>query len=307
MNHTFDLFINEDLSKPENRVNVALFGMLQQDWFRKWFLNQLNLKTDATVYPSKGCNNIRPDLKVTHDDSTLAWLEVELGKDEEQIADYKCKLDAEVKAIWGRRTDGGDFSLEEIADYLEAQVSHPPQTAVYIEHLYKLIQVGLEGHTRSSKRARLSDEMRDHCLVIGLKERLQDRLMFEYGNEPPQVGYLKADTTASPNNRGFSLGVYSPVAKKSRTLKVISLTAGRPRVYFPSLLKLQRYLPDHYVEIESYASLLARMGLNIGRFGEAQRPSLPLDAVLEELDTLAECLREIADHPRATLDSELGI
>ena len=37
MSQTDDMFVREDLGKSENRVNVALFGMIQQDWFRKCF------------------------------------------------------------------------------------------------------------------------------------------------------------------------------------------------------------------------------------------------------------------------------
>ena len=33
MGNTDDLFVNEDISKPENRVNLALFSLMQQDWF----------------------------------------------------------------------------------------------------------------------------------------------------------------------------------------------------------------------------------------------------------------------------------
>ena len=29
-----NLFVNEDVSKRENRVNLALFSLMQQDWFR---------------------------------------------------------------------------------------------------------------------------------------------------------------------------------------------------------------------------------------------------------------------------------
>ena len=36
-----DLFLSEDLSKPENRINVALFGLMTQDWFREWFPEEI--------------------------------------------------------------------------------------------------------------------------------------------------------------------------------------------------------------------------------------------------------------------------
>ena len=43
-NDNSDIFIYEDLTKMENRVNVALFGMMTQDWFREWFLEKLGLR-----------------------------------------------------------------------------------------------------------------------------------------------------------------------------------------------------------------------------------------------------------------------
>ena len=42
-----DLFLHEYLGRPENRVNVALFSMLQQSWFREWFLQSLGLPLDS--------------------------------------------------------------------------------------------------------------------------------------------------------------------------------------------------------------------------------------------------------------------
>lgn len=49
---TEDLFVREDLSKPENRINVSLFGLLAVSRFREWFLARLGLPAAAVVYPS---------------------------------------------------------------------------------------------------------------------------------------------------------------------------------------------------------------------------------------------------------------
>ena len=79
MGNTDDLFVNEDISKPENRVNLALFSLMQQDWFREWILKRLCLPTDAVVYPTTNVGSRRPDFKVERDGSELAMIEVELG------------------------------------------------------------------------------------------------------------------------------------------------------------------------------------------------------------------------------------
>ena len=301
MSQTDDMFVNEDLGKSENRVNVALFGMMQQAWFREWFLTKLDLPTDAVVYPPTNMNGYRPDLKVvSRGECTLAWIEVELGTDECQLARYREVFSDPVKADWGKQSDGGDLSLEEIAKYLDAcpRKDLSPQEALNTEYLYKMIRDGLDGHKGSLGRDRVSDKMRKHPLVVRLEELLGVRLLFEYGNQPPPSGYFKADTTGAggTNNQGFSLRVYSEKAT-NKTLAVMSISGGREKVYFPSLLKLKKYLPERLDTVECYASLLLRMGLDISKCSEDQRPELHLDIVLQALDDLAPCLQALADPP----------
>ena len=299
MPSTDDLFLNEDLSRPENRVNVALFGLMPQDWFREWFLAQLGLTTDAVVYPPKNWNGARPDLKVAgRDGSTLAWVEVELSSNAAQAEDYERRYSEPIKTVWGRQSNGGNLSLDEIADRLRNQTNLPLQTAINVQHLIGLIQEGLEGFSSPQGRASVSDEVWErNPLVLGLRKRLgDDKLRRNLGSGAPPVGYLKADTTDTPNNQGFSLGVNSNESTNG-TLKIMSITAGRPTVYFPSLVKLNKYLPGHKAEVQAYASALRELGIDIGRYRENQRPSLPLDDVLGKLDALAECALALASHP----------
>ncbi len=73
--------MNEDLSNPENRVNVALFGLMTQDWLRTWFLEQLALPTDAVIYPPVNERGVRPDFTVVGvDGSKLAWIETGMDR-----------------------------------------------------------------------------------------------------------------------------------------------------------------------------------------------------------------------------------
>ena len=99
------LFVNEDISKPENRVNLGLFSLMQQDWFREWLLKRLSLPTDAVVYPPKNVGSRRPDLKVTRDGADLAMIEVELGANFGQAEDYRGKFRS-LKTIWGKKKVG---------------------------------------------------------------------------------------------------------------------------------------------------------------------------------------------------------
>lgn len=36
-----DIFVNEDISKPENRINLALFHLQMNSNFHNWFFNKL--------------------------------------------------------------------------------------------------------------------------------------------------------------------------------------------------------------------------------------------------------------------------
>lgn len=304
VNHTFDLFINEDLSKPENRVNVALFGMLQQDWFRKWFLKRLELPTNAVVYPpSNNGRGYRPDMKVVSPDGSVqAWIEVELGTDESQVARYREEFNEPIKTVWGKECDGGNLSLEEIADYLGSLPSEnvTGQAALNSEYLYRLIQVGLKGHSRVG-RGQVGCEIRTNDLVDKLVNRLEDKIKFTLGeNVSPQEGYLKADTTNTTNNRGFSLRVKRRDDKPG-TVALLSIHDGE-FLTFPSRSKLNRCLPDHQSEIEEYMALIVGFGCNVDVDGNnaRYRPRLSndLDVVLSELDRLVHCLETLASCPK---------
>lgn len=90
-----DIFVNEDLSKPENRINLSLFGLLPSSVFRSWFLGRLNLPEDAVLYPSVNVvsetGSIRPDFVIKHGctEETLGWLEVECGRDVSSLSVFE--------------------------------------------------------------------------------------------------------------------------------------------------------------------------------------------------------------------------
>ena len=290
-----DLFLSEDLNKPENRINVALFGLMQQDWFRKWFLSELRLPANAVVYPPTNNKGARPDLKAKRPyGATLAWIEVEAGTNVTQAEDYRKRYYPEpVRVVWGRLDSDCDLSLEAIADYLDNQKGLPPQTAINVQYLSGQIRQALGEHSQSSQQANVSDEMWEHHpLVVGLRKRLGNKL--KRTTRRVRIGYLKADTV---KEEGFSLRVHSTKAA-NKELSVMSITSGREEVGFPSLPKLQKYLPDHHHEIDSYASVLGGVGLDISKYSKDQRPSCPLETVLGKLDELVPYLEALADYPR---------
>ena len=290
-----DIFVNEDLSKPENRINVALFGLLSHDWLKEWLLSQLGLPVDAIVYPSENQRGVRPDFKIVDaNGTTLAWIEVELGKDPAQVARYQYLLDEPIKTIWGKELDDGDLSLEEIASCLLKRCTSRPslssQSLMQVQHLIKQIKQALDGHSSShQRRDEVSEQMRDHPLIAGLEKRLGPKLIFTTGAVP--VGFLKADTNGP---EGFSLRVNS-ILSTSGTLSLMAISSGRPKVLFPSESKLHKYLPAHRSQIDAYVTVLQRCGVNLTDYADNQRPSLHYQHLLGDLDELVECLLALAD------------
>lgn len=284
-----DLFVNEDTSKPENRVNLAIFSLMQQDWFREWLLEGLSLPSDAVVYPPANVVSRRPDLKVVRDGSQLAVIEVELGTNAAQAEDYRQQF-GETKTIWGTANSGGDLSLEEIAEFIAQPRDLSPQTTINVQHLAKLIEEGLLGHSSSGGRNHVSEKMWDHPLVFALRVRLGDRL--EATTNRVGIGYLKADTVGK---EGFSLKVNR--RDKGGDVALVSITGGA-HLIFPSRTKLNRCLPNHQAEVDPYLSLITTMGCDVDVDGENARPRLPLapnlDALLARVDELASCLKALA-------------
>ena len=289
MTRSDDLFVKEDTNKPENRVNLALFSLMQQDWFREWVLKRLCLPADAVVYPPTNVHGRRPDLKVMHDGTEVAMIEVELGTNPRQAEDYRMQFDV-VKTIWGKKKDSSDLSLEEIAKFLEEPRCLSPQTEINVQHLSKLIEEGLSGHSSSPDRGNVSEEMWEHRLVVALRDRLGDRL--EATTKRVGFGHLKADTVG---REGFSL----KVNRRDMTGEVALFSiSGGAYLIFPSRQKLNRCLPNRRAEVDAYMSLITAMGCDVDVPGENARPRLPLDpnldAVLGKVDELVRCFEDLA-------------
>src|SRR5438270_10777570 len=118
-----DYFLHEDLSKPENRINIAIFGLMADPTFRRWFQSKLGLSEKSVLYPPKNATSEegtgRPDFKVSVDDEIVAWIEVECFKDEDQLGRFRrIYRPAPVLAIWGSNCYGGDLSLDELSGFL---------------------------------------------------------------------------------------------------------------------------------------------------------------------------------------------
>ena len=57
-----DPFVNEDIAKPENRTNLALFALMNIPHFSDWIVHRLGLPQDTVIYPPQNvAGNLRPD------------------------------------------------------------------------------------------------------------------------------------------------------------------------------------------------------------------------------------------------------
>ena len=296
---TLDIFVNEDLKKPENRVNVALFFSMQQNWFREWFLHKLDLDPNAIVYPPKNTEKrTRPDLVVVKCGKRLAWVEVELSKNSGQLREYEKQYNEPIKAVWG---ESGDLSLVEIACYLEGKLEGksqeplPLQATLSVMVLVKLIWEGIEGHVGNSSRGRISEEMCRHPLVKGLKEWLKDNLRCDSG--PLADGELRADTVGKG---GFSLRVWSAKASKG-TVSILNISGstGDDIVRFSTKKHLEKYLPRSRDEINNYVAFLHDIDSDINPESSEGDIRIRMDKVLKNLDKLVCCLQDLARKPRA--------
>lgn len=288
-----DLFFRENISQPENRVNLALFSLMQQDWFREWFLKELKLDTSAVVYPPRQTKGVRPDFMVVSDGTCLAVIEVELARNWEQADNYRRLFKpkgVEVKTVWGRRNSGGDLSLEEILGFLEKQSGLPKQTQVNVLHLEQLIRDGLQNHHHWGDRGPVSAVMWEHPLVVALRSGLGNRLQATSG--AVQMGHFAADAVGKA---GFSLKVNR--RDQSDKVALLSIKNGSSLV-FPTRWKLNRCLPGHSADVEPYMSLVVSFGCNVDSRRDNATPELSLDAnldaVLDKMDELVPCLVALA-------------
>ena len=151
-------------------------------------------------------------------------------------------------------------------------------------------------------RALVSPEMWScNWLVRGLRDRLGGNIKNTTRSVPS--GYLKADTTDSPNNRGFSLRVNRRDGA-DETASIMAIMSGN---WLITPLRPERYcfLPDLHAEVDEYMAVVSRLGPDVdgrladvdGRSGN-RRIQLRLagicNVVLRELDELAPCALTLA-------------
>lgn len=138
--------------------------------------------------------------------------------------------------------------------------------------------------------------MRQHPLIVGLNERLGDRMEFNLTKyKSPPDGCLSAVMT----DTGSSFRVRRHDDKYG-TVALISVRDGEFLI-FPSRTKLNCCLPDHQSEVAAYMSFVVRFGCDVDVDGYSATPRLRLSsdlaAILQEIDELARCLQALAGRP----------
>lgn len=297
------LHLKEDLSKPENRTNLALFGILNVPEVKEYIWKYLDLPI-GIILPSSNLKDEefttteRPDFKVVpdlHSKEVLAYIEVELGpEDREQVRRYGTRK-IPIRSVVGKETyvskcKARAISLESIGEVARrVQPSYEgSQLSASIELFLQLVQYYVtDGHfSDSGKRAPISQAMKGSFIVKGLMERLGEGAITFEGKAQP--GRFAVDTV---KENGFSLRVYSRVSS-ARSVSLMTRTAGRREITFPSARNLEKYLPNRKDEILAYLNLIKRLGARDNdALNETERAKLPLSIVEENLDVFAKALR----------------
>lgn len=272
MNECEDIapFVNEDIDKLENRINLSILGLLNQDWFHEWLLNELGMPLNAAVYPPKNEEGgLRADFKIRNliTNETYARIEVETHFDAGQLAQYESKFSEPVKTIWGLEEHEADLSLERIKGKLISVLQDgvlKQQHRVGVCHLLLLINEALSGSPRNSKPVQVSERMKDFWLVKILQSDLGNHLDFDLSRPEPRMLFAH---TYGPN--GFSLRVYSEIATR-KSVSILSVQFGN-QISFSSIEHLQEYLPNHNEAIADWTALLGDMNCFIDR-GDGRFP-----------------------------------
>ncbi|MBN8706517.1 MAG: hypothetical protein J0L62_11635 [Bacteroidetes bacterium] len=293
---TKEIHFKEDTAKPENRVNISLFHLLMVKEIRDFVFSKLNIPTDCVIYPSPNLTTEefdavgRPDFVIKKGTEKWGYIEVELGhEDEKQLRNYRTGQPLPVYSIIGKRGFGScDLSLEEIFHHLEKVGSdfEGTQTSQSIKLLTSLLDYYvIQGKGNNQKSVSLSDKMKKSRLVSHFYTFFGETRILE--NTSVKRNKIMFNTMGE---NGFSLRIFSPETG-SNGLSLMNRTGGSLDVYFPSQIKLQKYLPDRKKEVDDYVALIAELGAReIYRKKENEKCRLSLTTVEENANRFCEVI-----------------
>ncbi len=281
-----DIFVNEDISKPENRVNLALFHLQIDDNFHAWFCGKLGIPTSSIIYPVTNSSGNRPDYVVKDDDKIIGFIEVELGgENESQLSFYKDKYEIDsikIFSITGKMNHSSNLSLEEIKEYLSGNITTVNnQQKMSLLYLIKLIETYTNDKI-TYQRIPVSEEMLKKSFISKLLNALEDYKPEE--NKKAEPGKYYIDTISE---KGFSFRVYSHESN-SKTISLLSITAGRDYIAFLSAEKYQKYLKNKKEsDINNWINFIQNnLKLPINNIRLEQRVESPVSTVEKNFDEL---------------------
>ena len=288
-------FSHEDVSKPENRINLSLFGLFLVDEFRVWFLKKLRLPKECVIFPSQNLpGGIRTDFVVQDvNDKPIAYIEVETGQEnKKQLINFRKYIDCPVISITGLKENNSDLSLEEIYNVLREIKNYKfsNQARKNFEVFEIQIREYVLGHKKTIYESQpISDYMRGTPLVEKLLEMLTLQEDVSQNLYPGEIGI------ETKMDKGFSLRVYSRIASSAarKSVAVMSQSAGRPEILFPSRKWLSQYLPDKSIEVKKFASLLEKIGCPINSIPLKTRGRMKIKKVDEHLKSIVEAIQEL--------------
>ena len=266
-----DIFVAEDISKPENRINLSIFASCGIDLFRMWLAEQLDLPPTTLFYPPVNQHPVgRPDLVAVNAGSVVGWIEVEVGKNEDQLAGYVAHFDERVFSIWG--IGDSDLALMEIgrrAAELEGQMGDL-QSKWYLRHLSKLIDHELIVGRNSTPAVVLTAHARSKEWVSALLSALEDlgtkvQLEKVSGQIPPGVVRFN-----SRSSGGSGVSVRVRASRTSSGVAILNQRSSRAYVSLSSGDHLNKYLPRKTAAVDAFIALASRLGCDL----EAEEGSL---------------------------------
>ncbi len=285
-----DIFVNEDISKPENRVNLALFHLQMVNDFHNWFCKKLNIPESSLIYPIENLSGDRPDYVVKNDNKIIGYIEVELGdENKSQLLRYRNKYENEnikIFSITGKPAHNSDLSLEEIGNFLKNNLPNfaNQQIVLSAKYLIKLIET-FSKNTPTKSRNPVSEEVLNRPFVKRLLEALKD-YQPESNLRRAVPGKYYCDTTSK---KGFSFRVYSVESTlQTKSISLLSITKGRDFITFLSAEKYRKYL-NHKNEsdVENWINYIQNvLKLPIDKINFAQRLEAPISSVEKHFDEL---------------------
>jgi len=286
-----DMFVREDISKPENRINLAIFHLLMIDEFREWVFNKLNIDVNSTVYPVTNSGGNRPDMIIKNGEKVIGCIEVEIGNENvsQTLAYSKCY--DRVFTISGLKRHNSDLSLEHVKDFINAaeRSKFNSQQILSLNYLSKLIDSYIYGFDTNS-RTQISEKVSGHPFFNKIIKELSDLISDDFSKIYP--GQIGIDTV---KDEGFSLSVYSFLGSK-KNVKLIFRRGGKDEIRFQSSIKYRKYLASKLSIVNDWINFIENdMNCNVSILEEKNNLPVPLSHFDDDkINKMIELIRKLA-------------